>query len=226
MTVSWQLPLCWKEPTFFNSNVRLLCKNNWNRCACVLCVCGCVCGMCDAASANVFILTLPVQMGAVWSGVSSFQPGCLVLICVAFSMCCFSLNTFLIFCFYFCFFVCVFFLFYLLVVFSFLGGSLVMEAFRWSVGISLEMNIYCFLFVCLPCCCHTRPQACWWAWSCATASPPPAITTRRRRAACWRRGPSAPCCLMSAVNSLSTPSKGRSTPERSTMWSRTTCCAR
>lgn len=101
MTVSWQLPVCWKEPTFFNSNVTLLCKNNWNRCACVLCVSVYVCGLCDAASANVFILTLPVQMGAVWSGVSCFQPGCLVLICVAFSLSYFSLNTFLIFCFYF-----------------------------------------------------------------------------------------------------------------------------
>lgn len=193
----------------------------------VSCVCLC---------ASVDCVMLPVPTSLFWHFLSrwaqsdqEYHLSSLAVLCwfVLLSPCVVFLSTHFSFsAFISAFFVCVFFLFHLLVVFSFLGGSLVMEAFRWSVGINLEMNIYCFLFVCLPCCCHARPQACWWAWSCVTASPPPAITTRRRRAACWRRGPSAPCCLMSAVNSLSTPSKGRSTPERSTMWSRTTCCAR
>lgn len=34
----------------------------------------CVC-LCDTASADILILTLPVQMGAAWSGVSCFQSG-------------------------------------------------------------------------------------------------------------------------------------------------------
>ena len=69
-------------------------------------------------------------------------------------------------------------------------------------------------------------QGCWWGWSCATASQPPATTTRRPPAVSWRRAPAAPCCSTSAGSSLSTRWKGRSTPARSTTWSRTTCCAR
>lgn len=154
-------------------------------------------------------------MGAALSGVLCFQPGRLMQFCSNL----FSLSTlFFLLCFHPSHFLSYF--FFLLLFFCLAHCQ---WFFYW--GFSFKMKINCFLF-CLPCRCHTHPQACWWAWSCATASPPPAITTRHRQAASCRKGPSAPCCLMSVVNSLSTPWKGRSTPERYIMWSKMTCCAR
>lgn len=49
----------------------------WNCCTRATekrCACACVC-LSETASAGIFILTLPVQMGAAWSGVSCFQLG-------------------------------------------------------------------------------------------------------------------------------------------------------
>lgn len=119
MTVSWQLPVCWKEPTFFNSNVRLLCKNNWNRCACVLCVCLC---------ASVDCVMLPVPTSSFWHFLSrwaqsdqEYHVSSLAVLCwfvllsprVVFLSTHFPFSAFISLLFSSLFFVCVFFLFFL-----------------------------------------------------------------------------------------------------------------
>lgn len=69
-------------------------------------------------------------------------------------------------------------------------------------------------------------QVCWWVLFCGMAFPPPATIIKLHRVAPWRKVLSARCSSTLAGSSLSTRSRGRSTLEKSTVWSRMTCCAR
>ncbi len=69
-------------------------------------------------------------------------------------------------------------------------------------------------------------QVCWWVLFCGMASPPPVTIIKLLRVAPCRRVLSARCSSTLAESYLSTHSRGRSTLEKSTVWSRMTCCAR